>query len=104
MASLSWHIANINRNFFCLLSGIKIIAPPLPPEITIVALRTYSFTIKLTPPRDNNSTQILGYELLYKPELGDWRTIEVGTDVQRYRIENLLCGSRYQLRAKSYNR
>lgn len=51
-----------------------------------------------------DSAPIHGYTLHYKPEFGDWETVEVAVDAQKYTIENLLCGSRYQVYATGYNR
>lgn len=83
--------------------GNKIKAPPLPPKVTIVATTTDSITVKLRPNSDD-STPIIGYKLFYKPESGEMEEIEVKNDVQKYTIENLLCGTRYQFHAKGYNR
>lgn len=51
-----------------------------------------------------DSAPIHGYTLHYKPEFGDWETVEVAVDAQKYTIENLFCGSRYQVYATGYNR
>lgn len=51
-----------------------------------------------------DSAPIHGYTLHYKPEFGDWETVEVAVDAQKYTIENLFCGSRFQVYATGYNR
>lgn len=51
-----------------------------------------------------DTAPIHGYTLHYKPEFGDWETVEVAVDEQKYTIENLFCGSRYQVYATGYNR
>lgn len=37
-------------------------------------------------------------------EFGEWETAEVSVDAQKYTIENLLCGSRYQVYATGFNK
>lgn len=34
---------------------------------------------------------------------GEWETADVALDAQKYSIENLYCGSRYQVYATGYN-
>lgn len=71
--------------------------------MTTVVTTTDSITIKLYPHK-NDSTTIEGYKLQYKLEFGDWETIEMRKDARKHTIGNLLCGSRYQIRAMAYNR
>lgn len=44
-----------------------------------------------------------GYTLHYKPEFGEWETVDVSVDAQKHVIENLYCGSRYQVYSTAYN-
>ncbi|KAJ8967482.1 hypothetical protein NQ314_002796 [Rhamnusium bicolor] len=46
---------------------------------------------------------IHGYTIHYKPEFGDWETVQVAPNVDKYAIEKLLCGTRYQLYVTAYN-
>lgn len=69
----------------------------------MTATTTDSLTVKLKP-HDMDSAPIHGYTLHYKPEFGDWETVEVAVDAQKYTIESLFCGSRYQVYATGYNR
>lgn len=78
-------------------------APPQSPQVSLSATTTDSLTLKLKP-NDADTAPIHGYTLHYKPEFGDWETVEVAVDAQKYTIENLFCGSRYQVYATGYNR
>lgn len=80
-----------------------ILAPPQSPQVQLTGTTTDSLTVKLKP-HDMDSAPIHGYTLHYKPEFGDWETVEVAVDAQKYTIENLFCGSRYQVYATGYNR
>lgn len=42
--------------------------------------------------------------LEFIPEFGEWETVEVAVDARKHGIENLLCGSRYQIYATGYNK
>ncbi|XP_044755484.1 Down syndrome cell adhesion molecule-like protein Dscam2 isoform X16 [Coccinella septempunctata] len=77
-------------------------APPYAPQITLTATTTSSLTIKMRP-HDSDVEPIHGYTIHYKPEFGDWETIQVGPNVEKYTLENLLCGTRYQLYVTAYN-
>ncbi|XP_045473863.1 Down syndrome cell adhesion molecule-like protein Dscam2 isoform X49 [Harmonia axyridis] len=77
-------------------------APPYAPQVTLTATTTSSLTIKLRP-HDSDVEPIHGYTIHYKPEFGDWETIQVRPNVEKYTLENLLCGTRYQLYVTAYN-
>lgn len=79
-----------------------VLAPPQSPQVTLTTTTTDSLTLKLKP-HDTDSAPLHGYTLHYKPEFGDWDTVEVAVDAQKYTIENLFCGSRYQVYATGYN-
>lgn len=55
-------------------------------------------------PYETDAAPIHGYTLHYKQEFGDWETSEVALDAQKYTINSLYCGSRYQVYATGYNR
>jgi len=58
--------------------------------------------MKLRPhPTDN--APIHGYTIHYKPEFGDWETVQISSTAQKYTLENLWCGSRYQIYVTAYN-
>ncbi|XP_029035696.2 Down syndrome cell adhesion molecule-like protein Dscam2 isoform X5 [Osmia bicornis bicornis] len=77
-------------------------APPHSPQVTLTATTTNSLTMKLRPhPTDN--APIHGYTIHYKPEFGDWETAQISSTAQKYTLENLWCGSRYQIYVTAYN-
>ncbi|XP_067215052.1 cell adhesion molecule Dscam1 isoform X3 [Linepithema humile] len=77
-------------------------APPHSPQVTLTATTTNTLTMKLRPhPTDN--APIHGYTIHYKPEFGDWETVQISSTAQKYTIENLWCGSRYQIYVTAYN-
>ncbi|KAJ8982888.1 hypothetical protein NQ317_004318 [Molorchus minor] len=77
-------------------------APPRAPIVQLTSTTTNSLTIKLKP-QEQDGEPIHGYTIHYKPEFGDWETIQVGPNVEKYTIEKLLCGTRYQLYVTAYN-
>ena len=79
-----------------------LIAPPYPPHLSLVSTTTTSITIKVKP-RKEEETPIHGYTVHYKPEFGDWETTQMGNSIQDFTIENLWCGTRYQLYVRAYN-
>ncbi|XP_057660491.1 cell adhesion molecule Dscam2 isoform X12 [Diorhabda carinulata] len=77
-------------------------APPNAPIVQLTSTTTNSLTIKLKP-HDTDGEPIHGYTIHYKPEFGDWETNQVGPNIDKYTIEKLLCGTRYQLYVTAYN-
>ncbi|XP_076374924.1 Down syndrome cell adhesion molecule 1 isoform X15 [Megalopta genalis] len=77
-------------------------APPHSPQVTLTATTTNSLTMKLRPhPTDN--APIHGYTINYKPEFGNWETALISSTDQIHTLENLWCGSRYQIYVTAYN-
>ncbi|XP_043064012.1 Down syndrome cell adhesion molecule-like protein Dscam2 isoform X16 [Drosophila ficusphila] len=79
-----------------------VLAPPQSPHVTLSATTTDALTVKLKP-HEGDTAPLHGYTLHYKPEFGEWETSEVSVDSQKHNIENLLCGSRYQVYATGFN-
>lgn len=77
-------------------------APPQSPLLTLAGSTTDTLTLKLKP-REGDTAPLHGYTLHYKKEFEEWETVEVAADAQKYTIENLVCGSRYQVYATGYN-
>ncbi|XP_057326074.1 cell adhesion molecule Dscam2 isoform X15 [Microplitis mediator] len=77
-------------------------APPHSPQVTLTATTTNSLTMKLRPHSTDNAP-IHGYTIHYKPEFGDWETVQISSTAQKYTLENLWCGSRYQIYVTAYN-
>ncbi|XP_070503177.1 cell adhesion molecule Dscam1 isoform X23 [Chironomus tepperi] len=81
---------------------LVILAPPQAPQVIVGATTTDSITVKLKK-QETDSAPLHGFTLHYKPEFGEWETADVSTEAQKYSIENLYCGSRYQVYATAYN-
>lgn len=79
-----------------------VLAPPQSPILSLTSTTTDSLTLKLKP-HDGDSAPLHGYTLHYKPEFGEWETIDVAIDAPKYTVDNLYCGSRYQVYATAYN-
>ncbi|CAB0037705.1 unnamed protein product, partial [Trichogramma brassicae] len=77
-------------------------APPHSPQVTLTATTTNSLTMKLRP-HQNDNAPIHGYTIHYKPEFGDWETVQISSTSSKYTLENLWCGSRYQIYVTAYN-
>lgn len=102
-----------------------VLAPPQSPHVTLSATTTDALTVRLKP-HEGDTAPLHGYTLHYKPgsylrykrntpgeyyyifiilaEFGEWETAEVSVDSQKHNIENLLCGSRYQVYATGFNK
>ncbi|XP_039283579.1 Down syndrome cell adhesion molecule-like protein Dscam2 isoform X44 [Nilaparvata lugens] len=81
---------------------LVVLAPPHKPQVTLTATTTNSITMKLKPHAQDNEP-IHGYTVRYKPEFGDWETVQVAATVQKYTLEGLWCGSRYLISVTAYN-
>uniref|UniRef100_A0A336MBD6 CSON014681 protein n=1 Tax=Culicoides sonorensis TaxID=179676 RepID=A0A336MBD6_CULSO len=79
-----------------------VLAPPQSPMLTLTSTTTDSLTLKLKP-HDGDMAPLHGYTLHYKPEFGEWETIDVALDAPKYTVDNLYCGSRYQVYSTAYN-
>lgn len=77
-------------------------APPSAPQVSLTSTTTNSLTMKLKP-HESDVEPIHGYTVHYKPEFGDWETIQIGPNVDKYTLEKLLCGTRYQVYVTAYN-
>lgn len=77
-------------------------APPLTPRVIIKTTTTNSITIMLKT-AENDISQIQGFKLYYKPEYDVWDNVDVSKESQAYTIENLLCGTNYEVYAIAYN-
>uniref|UniRef100_A0A8D8LZQ1 Down syndrome cell adhesion molecule-like protein Dscam2 n=1 Tax=Cacopsylla melanoneura TaxID=428564 RepID=A0A8D8LZQ1_9HEMI len=92
--------------------------PPEPPELMVVAQELDALHLKWID-RAESSIPILGYTINYKREHGDWEEVHIvrhqrasysqaqgHTEGQHntYLLENLWCGTRYQLYITAHNR
>lgn len=79
------------------------LAPPHSPNVTVTTATTNSLTMRLRP-HTGDTAPLHGYILHYKAEFGEWDTKKLEMPIQSYTLENLLCGSRYQIYVTAYNR
>ncbi|XP_076062140.1 Down syndrome cell adhesion molecule 1 isoform X8 [Oratosquilla oratoria] len=79
-------------------------APPHPPEVELISTTTNSIEVKMKPSTVDDTTPIHGYTLYYKPEFSEWENVQVPASTRTYILENLWCGSRYQIYASAYNK
>ncbi|CAH0555671.1 unnamed protein product [Brassicogethes aeneus] len=77
-------------------------APPHAPQVTLTSTTTNSLTVKLKAHEDDVEP-IHGYTVHYKPEFGEWETVQVGPSIEKYTLERLVCGTRYQVYVTAYN-
>jgi hypothetical protein len=81
---------------------VLLAAPPHSPQVSLTSMTTNSITMKLRP-HPTDTAPLHGYTVHYKPEFGDWETVQVSNQAQKYTLENLWCGSRYQVYVTGYN-
>ncbi|XP_026315579.1 Down syndrome cell adhesion molecule-like protein Dscam2 isoform X12 [Hyposmocoma kahamanoa] len=82
---------------------LSVLAPPFPPQLSIAASSVSSLTLRLKPSEDADQSPAAGYTIHHKQEFGDWETVQIPSNTDTYTLENLLCGSRYQLYVTAYN-
>ncbi|XP_076065820.1 cell adhesion molecule Dscam1-like isoform X6 [Oratosquilla oratoria] len=78
--------------------------PPHPPEVELISTTMNSIEVKMKPSTFDDTTPIHGYTLYYKPEFSEWENVQVPPSTRTYILENLWCGSRYQIYASAYNK
>ncbi|XP_024082586.1 Down syndrome cell adhesion molecule-like protein Dscam2 isoform X31 [Cimex lectularius] len=79
-----------------------ILAPPHMPQVTLQSTTTNSITMKIKP-NAADTEPIHGYTVKYKPEFGDWETMQLLPTIHKFTLENLWCGSRYMVSVTAYN-
>ncbi|CAH2991218.1 unnamed protein product [Chilo suppressalis] len=82
---------------------LSVLAPPFPPQLTVASSSVSSLTIRLKPSVDADQSPAVGYTIHYKQEFGDWETVQIPSSTETYTLENLVCGTRYQLYVTAYN-
>ncbi|CAB3223434.1 unnamed protein product [Arctia plantaginis] len=82
---------------------LSVLAPPFPPQLAIASSSVSSLTLRLKPSVDVDQSPAAGYTIHYKQEFGDWETVQIPSSTDTYTLENLFCGSRYQLYVTAYN-
>ncbi|XP_063822595.1 cell adhesion molecule Dscam1 isoform X1 [Ostrinia nubilalis] len=82
---------------------LSVLAPPFPPQLTVASSSVSSLTIRLKPSEQPEQSPAAGYTIHYKQEFGDWETVQIPSNTDTYTLENLVCGTRYQLYVTAYN-
>ncbi|XP_050561817.1 cell adhesion molecule Dscam2 isoform X43 [Spodoptera frugiperda] len=82
---------------------LSVLAPPFPPQLSIASSSVSSLTLRLKPSVEVDQSPAAGYTIHYKQEFGDWETVQIPSTTDTYTLENLFCGSRYQLYVTAYN-
>ncbi|CAH2076527.1 unnamed protein product, partial [Iphiclides podalirius] len=82
---------------------LSVLAPPFPPQLSIASSSVSSLTLRLKPSLEAEQSPAAGYTIHYKQEFGDWETVQIPSNTDTYTLENLFCGSRYQLYVTAYN-
>ncbi|XP_048007664.1 Down syndrome cell adhesion molecule-like protein Dscam2 isoform X34 [Leguminivora glycinivorella] len=82
---------------------LSVLAPPFPPQLSIASSSVSSLTLRLKPSENADQSPAAGYTIHYKQEFGDWETVQIPSNTDTYTLENLFCGSRYQLYVTAYN-
>ncbi|XP_063620535.1 cell adhesion molecule Dscam2 isoform X49 [Cydia splendana] len=82
---------------------LSVLAPPFPPQLSIASSSVSSLTLRLKPSDNADQSPAAGYTIHYKQEFGDWETVQIPSNTDTYTLENLFCGSRYQLYVTAYN-
>lgn len=86
-----------------ILYSIKIRVPPDPPSLSVVNSYTDSLLLEWTDNR-NGGNPILGYVINYKRDNGDWEELQIDSKTNSHLLNNLWCGTRYQLYITAYNK
>ncbi|XP_050520794.1 cell adhesion molecule Dscam2 isoform X43 [Daktulosphaira vitifoliae] len=82
--------------------NIMVLAPPHKPQVSVGETTSNTITLMLKPFADDKEP-VHGYTIKYKPEFGDWQTAQVAAKAEKFTLENLWCGSRYQIAVTAYN-
>ncbi|XP_023231571.1 Down syndrome cell adhesion molecule-like protein Dscam2, partial [Centruroides sculpturatus] len=76
--------------------------PPKAPVMHIVGSTSNTISLKWETSEDN-SNPINGYILNYKDQTNEWKEIQLSSNHYHYTLENLLCGTSYQLLLIAFN-
>lgn len=82
---------------------LLILAPPLPPALNVVWETVSSIGIMWKQTGDGGS-KVKGYILSYKQDYGKWQEVQLPAEDDKYALDNLLCGTRYQLYITAFNK
>lgn len=82
---------------------LSVQAPPGPPVATIGVTSFTSITVNWKPSLDDGAP-IEEFLLYYKRDFGEWEETTVSPKLETWTLENLWCGTRYQLYMTARNR
>lgn len=77
--------------------------PPDPPNLTVVNSFTDSLLLEWADNK-NGGSPILGYVINYKRDSGDWEELQIDSKTNSHLLNNLWCGTRYQLYITAMNK
>uniref|UniRef100_T1IUI6 Down syndrome cell adhesion molecule-like protein Dscam2 n=1 Tax=Strigamia maritima TaxID=126957 RepID=T1IUI6_STRMM len=83
--------------------NLVVLAPPLTPALFLSATSLTSIQVKWRSSDDGGSL-IRSYNLHYKRNYGEWEEVKVDAGTDTYTLENLWCGTRYQIYLVSSNK
>lgn len=83
--------------------NLRVLVPPKPPVLTVVAEFTDSLHLHWVDQR-NGGSPILGYVINYKRDHGDWEELQISAHSDQHMLRNLWCGTRYLLYITAFNR
>jgi Down syndrome cell adhesion molecule len=107
-------IRNLNRNdegnYMCVVANkdriiyqLQVQVPPSPPVLQVKSTTANSIELKWRV-TDNGGSQIMGFFLTYREEFGDWEELTIDYRTDQRLLENLLCGTNYQLQLSAFNK
>ncbi|GAB6027127.1 Down syndrome cell adhesion molecule-like protein 1, partial [Chamberlinius hualienensis] len=82
---------------------IIVLAPPSAPVVEIITISSNVIEVQWKTPLSKMS-RIKGYALNMRRDGTDWKEINLGADVRSYRLNNLDCGTRYEIYMTAFNK
>ncbi|XP_050441202.1 cell adhesion molecule Dscam2 isoform X2 [Adelges cooleyi] len=82
---------------------VNVRVPPPPPKLSIHVEQTDSLHLKWTDTAEPD-VPILGYIINYKREHGDWEEIQIDGKSHSRVLQNLNCGTKYQVYITAFNK
>ncbi|XP_049816620.1 Down syndrome cell adhesion molecule-like protein Dscam2 [Schistocerca nitens] len=83
--------------------SVHVRVPPDPPSLSVIASYADSLQLQWTD-NHNGGSPILGYVINYKRDHGDWEELHIESRANSHLLQNLWCGTRYQLYITAYNK
>lgn len=76
--------------------GVTIQVPPASPMLSVSSSTTKSLSLQWRV-TDNGGSPITGYVLSWRSENGVWRETEIDSDRKSFILDNIKCGTNYEL-------